>query len=219
MVVVEYSYDAWGNVLSTSGSMASTLGVANPIRYRSYYYDTETGWYYLQSRYYNPEWGRFISSDELSVIEASPMALTDKNLYAYCDNDPVTRVDADGEFWLISVGSGLGSAIVRSVVTEGIKSIEDTIKGTDDSAVESLINIGLGTVIDWGFGKTLDKINSFMLSKMPRNYSSYAHVLRQSDPNLTKDEISSRLKHSINTNRNVFKGISIVFDIVKLALN
>ena len=55
--VVEYYYDAWGNVLSTTGTLASTLGAANPIRYRSYYYDTETGWYYLQSRYYNPTWG------------------------------------------------------------------------------------------------------------------------------------------------------------------
>ena len=61
--VVTYTYDAWGNPLSTSGTMASTLGSANPLRYRGYVYDTETGLYYLQSRYYNPTWGRFINAD------------------------------------------------------------------------------------------------------------------------------------------------------------
>ena len=61
--VVTYTYDAWGNPLSTSGTMASTLGSVNPLRYRGYVYDTETGLYYLQSRYYNPGWGRFINAD------------------------------------------------------------------------------------------------------------------------------------------------------------
>jgi YD repeat-containing protein len=56
-VVVEYAYDAWGKLMSTTGSMASTLGVDNPYRYRGYRFDTETGLYYLQSRYYNPQWG------------------------------------------------------------------------------------------------------------------------------------------------------------------
>ena len=61
--VVTYTYDAWGNHLSTTGSMASTLGTINPLRYRGYVYDQETGLYYLQSRYYNPEMGRFINAD------------------------------------------------------------------------------------------------------------------------------------------------------------
>ena len=52
--VVTYSYDAWGKLLSIGGSMASTLGVLNPLRYRSYVYDQETGLYYLQTRYYDP---------------------------------------------------------------------------------------------------------------------------------------------------------------------
>ena len=94
--VVEYYYDAWGNVLSTSGSMASTLGAANPIRYRSYYYDTETGWYYLQSRYYNPAWGRFISAD--NHINANG-DLIGFNMFAYCSNNPVMFVDPTGQFW------------------------------------------------------------------------------------------------------------------------
>jgi RHS repeat-associated protein len=62
--VVAYTYDSWGKQLTCTGSLASTLGVANPLRYRGYIYDEETGLYYLQSRYYNPVLGRFISKDE-----------------------------------------------------------------------------------------------------------------------------------------------------------
>ena len=62
--VVTYTYDSWGKVLSIGGSLASTVGVDNPYRYRGDRYDTETGMYYLQSRYYNPDFGRFISADD-----------------------------------------------------------------------------------------------------------------------------------------------------------
>ena len=61
--VVEYKYDAWGRILSKTGTMASTLGTLNPFRYRGYVYDEETGLYYLRSRYYNPEWDRFVNAD------------------------------------------------------------------------------------------------------------------------------------------------------------
>ena len=92
--VVEYSYDAWGNIISTTGTLASTLGTANPIRYRSYYYDTETGWYYLQSRYYNPEWGRFINADNYVNANGDLIGF---NMFAYCSNNPVMFVDPCGE--------------------------------------------------------------------------------------------------------------------------
>ena len=58
-----YVYGAWGNPLTTTGTMADTLGKLNPFRYRGYVYDTETGLYYLGSRYYNPQWGRFVNAD------------------------------------------------------------------------------------------------------------------------------------------------------------
>ena len=67
--VVAYTYDAWGNPLTTTGTMADTLGKLNPFRYRGYVYDAETGLYYLQSRYYNPETGRFINADNLVDTE------------------------------------------------------------------------------------------------------------------------------------------------------
>ena len=63
--VVEYIYDSWGRVVTTSGTLATTLGLDQPFRYRGYVYDAETGWYYLQSRYYDPSIGRFISADVL----------------------------------------------------------------------------------------------------------------------------------------------------------
>jgi len=92
-VVVRYTYDAWGNLLSTTGSLASTIGVLNPIRYRGYVYDPETGLYYLQSRYYDPEIGRFINAD---AFTSTGQGLTGNNMFAYCGNNPVNYVDSYG---------------------------------------------------------------------------------------------------------------------------
>ena len=91
--VVQYTYDAWGKLLSRTGSMASTLGQYNPLRYRGYVYDLETGLYYLQSRYYDPEWGRFINADGLV---STGQGLTGNNMFAYCGNNPVVYTDPAG---------------------------------------------------------------------------------------------------------------------------
>jgi len=91
-LVVNYTYDAWGNRLSVTGSMSSTLGTLNPLRYRGYVYDQETNLYYLQSRYYDPEIGRFINADAF----ASTGGLLGNNLFAYCWNNPVNLVDYHG---------------------------------------------------------------------------------------------------------------------------
>ena len=95
-VVVQYTYDAWGNPLSTTGSLASTIGTLNPIRYRGYVYDTETGLYYLQSRYYDPELGRFINAD---AFVSTGQGLLGNNMFAYCGNNPVNYVDPSGCFF------------------------------------------------------------------------------------------------------------------------
>ena len=110
-VVVEYSYDSWGNILTTTGSMASTIGAQNPFRYRGYYYDTETGMYYLGSRYYDPEIRRFISPDAWNTLLLRPMTLCDKNLYVYCDHNPVVRKDSNGCFWLGVLSTVVGAAV------------------------------------------------------------------------------------------------------------
>ena len=90
---VYYTYDAWGKVLSISGNMADTLGQQNPFRYRGYYYDSETQFYYLNSRYYDPEVGRFINSDNV-VAEIGNSALG-YNTFIYCFNNPVVIFDSN----------------------------------------------------------------------------------------------------------------------------
>ena len=85
--VVEYAYDSWGRQISCTGSLASTLGNLNPFRYRGYVYDEETGLYYLQSRYYDPTTGRFISADTLL---STGQGVLGHNAYAYCGNNPIS---------------------------------------------------------------------------------------------------------------------------------
>ena len=84
-----YRYDAWGRVLSATG----TLAEINPLRYRGYYYDTETGWYYLQSRYYDPIVKRFINADSYGSTGTGFLGF---NMFAYCVNCPVNAVDSAG---------------------------------------------------------------------------------------------------------------------------
>lgn len=123
--MVQYNYDAWGNhkVLNASGVEIVTvndIGNLNPFRYRGYYYDTETGLYYLQTRYYDPVVGRFISRD--SVEYADPESINGINLYAYCGNNPVMHSDPYGTTewweWLIAGFIVIG-LVVGSVLTGG----------------------------------------------------------------------------------------------------
>ena len=87
--VASYTYNAWGKVLSSSGSMASI----NPLRYRGYYFDSDTGLYYLKSRYYDPQLARFINADD---IVSTGQSFSGCNTFAYCGNNPVIRIDAAG---------------------------------------------------------------------------------------------------------------------------
>ena len=126
--IATYIYDAWGKLIrvtdATGNEITSTSHVANmnSFRYRGYYYDAETGFYYVSSRYYDPEIGRFISPDTTDVLTATPMGLTDKNLFAYCDNNPVVRADHGGEFWHVVAGAAIGGLIggISSIVGQAI---------------------------------------------------------------------------------------------------
>ena len=91
--VAAYTYDAWGNILSQSGSMANR----NPLRYRGYYYDVETGFYYLQSRYYDPTNHRFINADVYSSTDSRDAVSC--NMFAYCGNNPTGHTDPNGQSW------------------------------------------------------------------------------------------------------------------------
>ncbi len=94
-LVAQYDYDAWGNCNIVAD--ISSIATRNPFRYRSYYFDEETSLYYLQTRYYDPETGRFISADSIEYLD--PETLDGLNLYAYCGNNPVMGIDPEGTAW------------------------------------------------------------------------------------------------------------------------
>ncbi len=121
-VVVKYKYDAWGKCQTTVlTSAASTIAELNPFRYRSYYFDTETGLYFLKTRYYDPEIGRFMTIDDLSYLDSE--SINGLNLYAYCLNNPVMLTDEMGcapEWWQwLVAGIAIAGAITISVLTMG----------------------------------------------------------------------------------------------------
>ena len=137
--VVKYKYDAWGNtkVLDANGTEitdSTHIGILNPFRYRSYYYDTETGLYYLKARYYDFETGRFISQDSIDFIV--PNHIMGLNLYAYCYNNPIKYIDKTGKipifnsierehvtipiYELLFVSEFIGSFSVSSTTTESM---------------------------------------------------------------------------------------------------
>ena len=95
--VVNYVYDAWGQV-SLGGTPWNwvALGELNPFRYRGYYYDTESGLYYLNSRYYDPEIGRYINADGYI---STGQGIISNNMFSYCGNNPIMRADPSGRFW------------------------------------------------------------------------------------------------------------------------
>ena len=110
-VHARYTYDPWGKPLSiTDGSGNDVSGnpshVANinPFRYRNYYYDAETGFYYLNSRYYDPETKRFINPDG---YVSTGQGLLGFNMFAYCLNNPINRIDPSGEFALTATLGGM----------------------------------------------------------------------------------------------------------------
>ena len=109
--VASYEYDAWGNILASSGSMAEK----NPLRYRGYYYDGETGFYYLQSRYYDPATRRFINADSFGY---SGQNFLGANIFAYCNNCPVKFVDENGHFAIIgTIASILIGGLILTTCT------------------------------------------------------------------------------------------------------
>ena len=127
-VVVKYSYDAWGKckVLNASGveiTSTSNIGLRNPFRYRGYYFDTNTGLYYLKSRFYDPETGRFLNADTIDYLE--PDTINGLNLYAYCRNNPVMCSDESGHLpkwlaWTLSSAAVLTGIVLCATGVGGI---------------------------------------------------------------------------------------------------
>ena len=145
-----YAYDAWGNILAMSG----TLAELNPLRYRGYVYDQETGFYYLNSRYYDPAVGRFINADN---YPSTGQGLSGNNMFAYCGNNPVSREDDGGEFWNFVIGAAVGGLVggVVSAVTSYAQTGEIdwgavAINAAVGAAGGLIAASGLGTVCQAG---------------------------------------------------------------------
>lgn len=118
-VVVEYKYNAWGSCIITNVSeeaISSDLGHKNPFRYRGYYYSDDLGLYYLKSRFYDPEVGRFISADTVDYL--APDTVNGLNLYAYCNNNPVMFCDPEGHApkWWQSILLGAGIIVCAAFI-------------------------------------------------------------------------------------------------------
>ena len=163
--VVSYAYDSWGKLISIKhkdGKDVTTdkthVGYKNPYRYRGYRYDNETSLYYLQSRYYNSEWGRFINEDGLIGKTGD---LLGRNLFAYCENnaingsDPtgfmVTYADVGGTSYFVYMPSSDVSETVSEVSnssgSEGFNYKESAIKGTKSGVIDSISGVVTGKVM------------------------------------------------------------------------
>ena len=105
--VASYCYDAWGKILACDGALAEL----NPLRYRGYVYDQETGFYYLQSRYYDPTVCRFINAD---CYASTGHGIAGYNMFAYCNNSPVSQLDPNGEIAITTVIL-IGSAVLGAI--------------------------------------------------------------------------------------------------------
>ena len=180
-VVAQYTYDAWGNV-SSSGRLAEI----NPLRYRGYYYDNETGFYYLQSRYYDPANRRFMNAD-IYVSTGSSDAVS-CNMFAYCNNSPITAIDESGKsVTAIIIGALICAAIggidaYLSAKTSGASTNEalwqgaiGAVSGAVTSVVAAIPAIGppAATLIGAGIGfvsSTASEVTHYAFNKDDPDY-------------------------------------------------
>ncbi|MBQ3115965.1 MAG: hypothetical protein IJC07_02945 [Clostridia bacterium] len=142
-ILARYVYDAWGNhkVVDNAGveiTDQTHIGNLNPFRYRGYYFDTETGLYFLKTRYYDPQVGRFITIDSIEYID--PESINGLNLYAYCGNNPVMNVDPDGH------------AIISFLIGLGIAALIGALVGAGSYAVGQLAEYSATGDFEWSWG-------------------------------------------------------------------
>ena len=147
--VVEYDYDAWGNCTIKSTTTDYDLAHANPIRYRGYYYDEATKLYYLNARYYSPEFRRFISPDDTAYLD--PEHVNGCNLYCYCGNDPINFIDPSGHDpitllvvgFFATVAAGIGIMIMAIGVIIGVlfPNAGNNIKQAANKLLDGFVNL------------------------------------------------------------------------------
>ncbi|MHB8961561.1 MAG: RHS repeat-associated core domain-containing protein, partial [Saccharofermentanales bacterium] len=122
--VVSYVYDSWGKLISTTGTLATTVGVINPYRYRGYRYDVETGLYYVTSRYYDPNIGRFLNADGVTDGGAQ---LLGTNLFVYAANNPVNNSDPSGR----GIIKNMIKWVAKNIVKPAVKTIKKALSNVN----------------------------------------------------------------------------------------
>lgn len=162
-LVVKYTYDAWGKIQSITGSKATTIGKYNPFRYKGYYYDDETDMYYCHTRYYVPEWCRWLNADNACGLDLT--SLCEQNLNAYCNNDPINYYDPTGHSAvllglilgaIIGAGLGFGVAAYKDYKDDG-EVFNGSVKWYDYAGA-TLVGGALGASI----GYAIPTIGTFM---------------------------------------------------------
>jgi RHS repeat-associated protein len=147
-VVVHYVYDAYGKIVDIDSEPGySKLAEINPYRYRGYRYDSSTNWYYLNSRYYNPEVGRFINADKVLGQLTNYMST---NMYSYSSNNPVNYTDEDGDFWHLLGGFVVGAAI--GATAKIVSNIISGEKWSDGVATAAIVGGVTGLMTAAGAG-------------------------------------------------------------------
>ena len=196
-----YTYDAWGNVTAYTAAGNSpgstTLVYRNPIRYRGYVYDTETGFYYLQSRYYDPANHRFINADSYASTDSTDAISC--NMFAYCGNNPVMFEDQDGELGLIVASlilAGLGAIIDYGV--QVVSNYQDGYTGKEAWVDE----VSFGSVVSTAFSSSIalstfgvgSAIADFLLSPAIELSVDHAISPEKNDPLTLKNYAIKQMK-------------------------
>ncbi len=149
--MVKYYYDAWGKckAFDADGNeipeTEDHIANHNPFRYRGYYYEKGAKLYYLKSRFYDPETGRFVSPDDISYL--APDMVNGLNLYAYCGNNPVMRVDPNGNFAISAILSVALKGLIGAGINTATSFVAAKATGQDftwKDAVSSAISGAVG---------------------------------------------------------------------------
>lgn len=140
-LLVKYKYNAWGEIQEIEDLSGSDLSHINPFRFKGYYYDEESGMYYCKSRYYVPEWCRWLNADNPNYLDFKDV--NGVNLFSYCHNDPILGMDYDGRFGL---GAILVAALVGAVISV-ISSVADSLIKGEELTLKNVISDAVGGAV------------------------------------------------------------------------
>lgn len=187
-VMVKYYYNAYGqivNVVDTSGINLSTI---NPFRYRSYYQDDETGWYYLNSRYYDSKCHRFITMDDIDYLGDSESVLS-YNLYSYCENNPIVHIDSEGNAAANIIGGIVGGvigALLGYIIAEALN-----LKGWKKALLIGAVTVA-GAVLGAVIGPYVAKASRKVISVINSGIRKASNAASKAISNIKKFSISNK---------------------------